>query len=467
MPERRLGGDGAGIEGRHAQRGTGEGSELPRVLGLTSVMGILVGTVIGSGIFIVPAAIAGYVRSPVMLLSVWIVGGLLTFFGALAFSELGAAFPQAGGMYVYLREAFGKPVAFLFGWTLFLVIDSGAIATLSMAFASIYLPQFTGPISTFATKAIAIALIAVLVGVNYIGTLWGARVQNLLMFIKLTAVVAVSLGILALARGSAAGFVTPAPAPMTAALVGGFGLALQRALWAYKGWEAVSFSAGEIRNPERNLPIGLFAGTLIIIALYLAANLAYLYVLPFDRLIASTRVASDAVAAAGFQFGATVLGVVILLSITGAANGNILTAPRVFFAMARDGVFFERFGRVHTRFVTPHVSILATGIWAMILSASGTFGQLADYVVFGQWIFFGLTVGAVIVLRRTRPGLPRPYRTWGYPVTPVLFICAALFISGNALINQFWNAMAGLLIIALGIPAYLFWTRGARTPQRP
>jgi APA family basic amino acid/polyamine antiporter len=437
-------------------------AELPRVLGLTSVMGILVGTVIGSGIFIVPAAIAGYVGSPLLLMAVWVVGGLLTFFGALAFSELGAAYPQAGGMYVYLREAFGKPTAFLFGWTLFLVIDSGAIATLSMAFASIYLPQFTGPISAFGTKAIAVTLIAALVGINYVGTLWGARVQNLLMFIKFAAVLSVSIGILALARGHAAGFVAPAPAPMSAALIGGFGLALQRALWAYKGWEAVSFSAGEIRNPERNLPIGLFAGTLVIIALYLAANLAYLYVLPFDQLIASKRVASDAVAAAGFDLGATILGIVILLSITGAANGNVLTAPRVFFAMARDGVFFERFGAVHPRYLTPHVSILATGLWAMVLSASGTFGQLADYVVFGQWIFFGLTVAAVIVLRRTRPDLPRPYRTWGYPITPILFVCAALFISANALINQFWNAMAGLLIIALGIPAYMFWTRGHR-----
>jgi APA family basic amino acid/polyamine antiporter len=436
--------------------------DLPRVLGLMDVMGILVGTVIGSGIFIVPAAIAGYVQSPVLLLAVWAVGGVLTFFGALAFSELGAAFPQAGGMYVYLREAYGKPLAFLFGWTVFFVIDAGAIATLSMAFASKYLPQFTGPLSVAGTKAIALALIAALVGVNYAGTRWGARLQNVLMFIKFAAILAVSVGILLLAKGNAAAFTSPASPPLTAALVGGFGLALQRALWAYKGWEAVSFSAGEIRNPERNLPIGLFAGTLIIIALYMAANLAYLYVLPFDRLIASQRVASDAMSAAGFEFGATVLGVVILFSITGAANGNLLTAPRVFFAMARDGVFFEQFGRVHRRFLTPHVSIAATGAWAMVLSLTGTFEQLADYVIFGQWIFFGLTVAAVIVLRRTRPDLPRPYRTWGYPITPVLFVAAALFISVNALVNQFWNSMAGLGIIALGVPAYLFWTRGSR-----
>jgi len=449
--------------GMHGSDGpAGAPRDLPRVLGLMDVMGILVGTVIGSGIFIVPAAIAGYVQSPVLLLAVWAVGGVLTFFGALAVSELGAAFPQAGGMYVYLREAYGKPLAFLFGWTVFFVIDAGAIATLSMAFSSKYLPQFTGPLSTFGTRAIALALIAALVGVNYAGTRWGARLQNVLMFIKFAAVLAVSVGILLLAKGNTAAFSSPASPPVTAALVGGFGLALQRALWAYKGWEAVSFSAGEIKNPERNMPIGLFAGTLIIIALYLAANLAYLYVLPFDRLIASQRVASDAMSAAGFELGATVLGVVILFSITGAANGNLLTTPRVFFAMARDGVFFERFGRIHPRFLTPHVSIVATGAWAMVLSLTGTFEQLADYVIFGQWIFFGLTVAAVIVLRRTRPDLPRPYRTWGYPITPVLFVAAALFISVNALVNQFWHSMAGLGIIALGVPAYLFWTRGSR-----
>jgi APA family basic amino acid/polyamine antiporter len=365
-------------------------------------------------------------------------------------------------MYVYLREAYGKPLAFLFGWTLFLVIDSGAIATLSMAFAEKYLPQFTGPLSTLGTKSVAIVLIATLVAINYAGTRWGARLQNLLMFIKFAAILAVSIGILALAHGNPARFVEPASPPMTTALVAGFGLALQRALWAYKGWEAVSFSAGEIRNPERNMPLGLFAGTLIIIALYLAANLAYLYVLPFDRLIGAQRVASDAMSAAGFELGATVLGLVILCSIAGAANGNLLTAPRVFYAMSRDGVFFKRFGAVHPRYLTPHVSILATGLWAMVLSVSGTFGTLADFVVFGQWIFFGLTVAAVLVLRRTRPDLPRPYRTWGYPVTPILFVLAALFISGNALVSQFTNAMYGLGIIFLGVPAYLFWTRGSR-----
>lgn len=425
-------------------------------------MGILIGTVIGSGIFIVPATIAGYVGSPVLLLAVWVVGGVLSFFGALAFSELGAAFPQAGGMYVFLREAYGRLIAFLFGWTLFFVIDTGAIATLSVAFSSKYLPQFV-PMGPVATKVVAAALIAALVAINYVGTRWGARVQNTLMFVKFGAIVAVVAAVLFFGDGDARHFTSPPAGPLSAALVGGFGLALVASLWAYKGWEAVSFSAGEIENPQRNLPLGLFAGTLLVIALYLAANAAYLWAFPVETIARSSRIASDAIQTVVGPIGAALLGGAILLSISGAANGNVLTAPRVFFAMARDGLFFHRFGAVHPTFLTPHVSILATGAWAIVLSLSGTFEQLAAYVIFGQWIFFGLTVAAVMVLRRTRPELPRPYRTWGYPVTPIVFVLAAVYISVNALVNSFANAMTGLAIIVLGVPAYLYWNRSRRT----
>jgi len=433
--------------------------ELPRVLGFGDVIGILVGTVIGSGIFIVPATIASEVRSPALILSVWVVGGLLSFFGALAFSELGAMYPQAGGMYVYLREGFGRPVAFLFGWTLFLVIDSGAIATLSMAFASKYLPYFV-PLGPIATKAVALAFIAFLVAVNYVGTRWGARLQNLLTAIKFIAIVTVCGAVFGFAKGDAGHFVLP-PTEWSPSLVGSFGVALVASLWAYKGWEAATFSTGELRNPERNLPLGLFAGSVLVILLYVATNLAYLYVFPASRIATSTRIASDAMNAAVGAGGATFIAFIILFSITGAANGNVLTAPRVFFAMARDGLFFKSLARVHPRFLTPSVAILATGAWAGILSLSGTFEQLATYVIFGQWIFFGLTVAAVIVLRKRSPDVPRPYRTWGYPVTPVIFILAALYISVNTLVTQPVNALAGILIIALGLPAYFYWQRSA------
>ncbi|MBE3072577.1 MAG: amino acid permease [Acidobacteria bacterium] len=435
--------------------------ELPRVLGFTSVVGILVGTVIGSGIFVAPNRIASLVESPQIIMAVWAVGGILSFFGALAFAELGAAYPQAGGMYVYLREGYGRLIAFLFGWTLFLVIDSGAIATLSVAFSTRYLPYFV-PLSPLAGKLVALALITMLVIVNILGVRYGAALQNVLMFIKFGAIVAVSLVVFTFVQGNTAHFVQPPPGPVTGTLVGNFGAALVLALWAYKGWEAVSFSTGEIKNPERNVPIGLVVGTAVAILLYISTNLAYLYVFPAAEIAKSSRIAADVMNVALGPIGASIIAAVILFSITGAANGNVLTAPRVFFAMARDGLFFKRFADLHPRLLTPHVSILATGGWAAVLSVTGTFEQLATYVIFGQWIFFGLTVGAVMVLRRTKPDLPRPYRTWGYPVTPIIFILAALYISLSTLITQPLNALGGLAIIAAGVPAFFYWQRQRR-----
>jgi APA family basic amino acid/polyamine antiporter len=366
-------------------------------------------------------------------------------------------------MYVYLREAYGGLTAFLFGWTLFLVIDSGAIATLAMAFASKYLPYFV-PLSPAGTKAVAVVFVVVLVAVNYVGVRYGAGLQNLLMFIKFGAILGVTGLVFGFAHGEPSHFTTPAVSQVTSAgLVGAFGLALVRSLWAYKGWEMTTFTAGELKNPGRNLPLGLFAGTLIVIALYLGTNLAYLYVFPASEIATKTRVAADAVQLVIGPLAGSIIAIVILLSITGAANGNVLTAPRVIFAMAKDGLFFPRLASIHPMRQTPHIAILVVGVWAALLSLTGTFEQLATYVIFGQWIFFGLTAAAVMVLRVKRPDLARPYRTPGYPVTPIVFIAAALFISVNTLIQQPLNALAGLAIILLGVPAFLYWQKkGAR-----
>ncbi len=432
--------------------------DLPRVLGFTSVVGILVGTVIGSGIFVAPNRIASLVASPQLILAVWVIGGVLSLFGALAFAELGSAFPQAGGMYVYLRESYGPLVAFLFGWTLFFVIDSGAIATLSVAFSTRYLPYFL-PLTPLAAKVVAVALIAALVGVNLLGVRYGAALQNLLMFIKFAAILAVIGTAFAFGRGDTAHFVQPAPGAWSGGLVRNFSAALVLSLWAYKGWEAVTFSSGEIKNPRRNIPLGLLSGTIAVVVLYVATNLAYLYVFPAGEIAKSSRIAADVMEAAIGPVGATLVAAVILCSITGAANGNVLTAPRVFYAMARDGLFFRKFAELHPRLLTPYVSILATGAWAAVLSVTGTFEQLAAYVVFGQWIFFGLTVGAVMVLRRTRRDLERPYRTWGYPVTPVVFVAAAMYISVSTLVTEPAHAATGLALILAGVPAYWYWRR--------
>ncbi len=434
----------------------GQPSELPRVLGVWDVISIIVGGVIGSGIFIVPAAVASQVGSPLLIISVWVFGGLLCFFGALSFAELAAMYPQAGGMYIYLREAYGPLISFLFGWTLFLVIDSGAIATLAVAFSSKYLPHFFPHLPSLATKLIAVGLILFLAVVNYLGVRWGAFLQNVLTLIKFGAILAVCTVVFAVARGSTSHFFRPSPTFSTD-LIGKFGLALVATLWAYKGWESTTFSSGEVKNPEKNLPLGLFSGTLIIIGIYLLANLAYLYAFPAEKMAGSDRIASEVMNFAVGPWGGSLIALIILFSITGAANQNLLCSPRVYFAMARDGLFFRQVAAVHPLYLTPHVSIILMAIWSSILSLSGTFEQLFTYVIFGQWLFFGLTVAAVMILRHKQPDRPRPYRTWGYPITPVFFILAALYVSINTLINEFWNSFAGLAIIGLGIPAYFYW----------
>jgi APA family basic amino acid/polyamine antiporter len=439
--------------------------ELARVLGLTDVIGIVVGSVIGSGIFIVPATIALQLRSPLLIIAVWLVGGALTFFGALCFAELGGMYPQAGGTYVYLREAYGPLVGFLFGWTLFLVVDCGAMAALAAAFSTKYLPYFV-TLSPAATRAVTVAFIVFLIAVNYVGVRHGANLQNLLTAIKLLAVVAVAALAFLFAEGNMAHFTSPTVEPMSFGLVSRFGAALIACLWAYKGWEAASYSTGELRNPQRNLFLGLLAGCLLVVLAYVATNLAYLWVFPAATIAGSERIAADVLTLSIGPVGTSIISALILLSILGAANANALTTPRVFYAMAEDGVFFSAATRVHPRFRTPHIAILAMGAWVIVLAMSGTFEQLFTFVVFGQWVFLGLTVAAVLVLRARRPDLPRPVRVWGFPFTPLVFIAASLFIAVSALVTGFWNAMAGLGLILLGVPVYYVWRRRAPAPAR-
>ncbi len=432
------------------------GSPLLRVLGTGSIIGIVIGTMIGSGIFIVPATVAAEVKAPLLMLAVWVAGGLFSVFGALSLAELAAAYSETGGLYVYLREAYGPLAGFLFGWTLFLVIDSGSVATLAVAFGSKYLPFFL-PMSPAAQKGAAVALILFLMAVNYVGVRRGAFVQNLLTALKFVALLGVSVVVFLFARGSFTNFVTPTASGAGGDIVGKFGLALVAALWAYKGFETSTFNAGETKNPSRTLPVGIIVGSSLVIFLYLLANAAYLYAIPAGQMAGSSRIAADAMNAAVGPVGASIISFIILFSIMGAANGHVLTGPRVYYAMANDGLFFHKMTAVHRKYRTPHVSILVVGGWSILLSLSGTFEQLLRYVVFGHWIFMGLAVAAVVILRKKRPDLPRPYKTLGYPVTPALFVLAALFVTANALIGTFWNSFAGLLIIALGIPAYLYW----------
>lgn len=426
-------------------------TELKRQLELFDGVNIVIGCILGSGIFIVPAITASLMRSTSMLLLVWVVGGLLTLCGALAYGELGASLPQAGGQYVYLREAYGPLPAFLYGWTLFLVIQCGGIATLAAAF-SIY-AGFFFQLTTLQARLLSVVIVWLLAAINCRGLRLGAGVQNIFTLIKIAGVVAIAL-IAFTSRSGSFGHLQPFWPASSAGFWTAIGAAMVGVLWAYEGWHNFSFVAGETTRPDRNIPLSLLLGTGICMALYLAATVGYLYVLPFESVVASRRVAADAMQAALGATGGTLISLLILLSVTGAANGMTLSGPRAYYAMARDGLFFDAVRRIHSQYGTPIAAILMQAVWASVLAVSGRYDQLFTYVIFAAWAFYGLTVAGVIVLRRKHPEWPRPYRAWGYPVVPALFSLAAFAIVVGTLVTNPRASAFGLGIVLLGVPVY-------------
>lgn len=426
------------------------GTGLPRKLGLFDSTSIVVGVVIGTGIFLTPGVVARGLPSEAWILGVWIFAGLYSLVGALCFAELGAAVPATGGQYVFLREAFGPLPAFLCAWSFFLVIWSGTIAALASAF-SIHLAHFL-PMTPLLSKLAAVALIAALTFLNYRGVRQGASAQNLLTVAKLA-----GLGIVV---GSA--FLVRDAAPETPAVSSAFSwtglaLALIACGWTYDGWQALSFVAGEVKRPERNLPRALGLGLALIAAVYVLANVAYLKVLPAASLAATERAGVAVAERTMGPIGATLATVAILVSIAGAANGSILAPSRIYFAQARDRMFFARFGEIHPRFETPWFSLLCQGLWSAVLVITGSFETLLTYTMFANWIFGALTVAGLIVLRNRRPELPRPYRVWGYPVTPIVFVGVSLIFLIQTIAAVPLPSLLGAAIIASGIPAYFLW----------
>ena len=417
----------------------------------------MVGTIIGSGVFLVPHDVAQQVGSVEALFLVWIVGGILALGGALSLGELGAAMPEAGGVYVYLRQAYGRLFAFLYGWGMLLVIHSGSLATLAVAFG-IYSSTFL-PLTPLEQKLIASAVIIVLTLVNIAGVRAGSAVQTVFTLAKLLGL-AIIMGLALFSRG-----VTPIAAshalPTPHTTVSSFGVALIGVLWAYEGWHVLSYSAGEVKDPARVLPRSYLFGTLLVVAAYLGAHLAYLRVMTLGALAEHQRVAATAMELLAGPRGARFVSALILCSIFGALNGTILTGPRAYFAMARDRVFFAAVGRVHPRFQTPALAVLIQGAWAIVLAASGSYKQLYTYVIFTGWMFYGAAVLAVLVLRRRAPDLERPYRVLGYPVLPVAFAVAALAIVVNTLKTTPREALIGVGLVLAGIPIYWFWRRRA------
>jgi len=434
-------------------------SPLARTLGRRDLILIVVGTVIGSGIFTVPGAVLRQTQGDVgVALLVWLLGGGLTLIGALCYGELGAMLPEAGGGYVYIREAFGRLPAFLLGWTLFLVVGTGSIATLAVAFAN-YLGQLI-PLTPTQGKLAAVVMIAVVAAVNIKGTRDSARVQGWSTGVKVAAILIVSGAGLVLGHGLPAArahaFTTAADLQMLL----GIGYATIGVLWAYEGWSNAAANAGEVIDPQRNFAWGMGTGTAALIGIYVFANVGYLAALG-PGVAATDTVTADVVRMLFGSAAARLVAAAILVSMFSATNGLILTTSRVYYAMAGDGLFFRRLAEVHPRFGTPALAIAAGSVWAMLLAVTGRFEDLFTYVIFAAWIFYALGVAAVPVLRARRPDAIRPYRVPGYPVTPWLFVIAAGAIVVSTIYARPARSGMGLGIILLGLPAYFWWTRRA------
>ncbi len=434
---------------------------------------MVVGTVIGSGIFLVPKTMVLETGTPWMVFAVWIFGGLLTMAGALTYAEMAAMMPEAGGEYVYLKTAYGPFWGFLYGWTQMWVAKSGSIATLATGFFY-YMANFNpalegvlfriplpigpggGPLDIQYGQVLAIAVILALAGTNYFGVKVGGRVQIATTLAKLGLIAMVIC--IGLFGGSAqpANFATSVPARGGLA---GFIAALVAALWAYDGWNNLNMVAGEVKNPQRNLPRALIYGTALVMAIYLLTNLAYFLVLPASEVAAHDRVASEMMRRILGAPGAAAVAIAAMISIFAALNGSILSGARVPYAMAHDGLFFKAFGRVNASHHTPGFSILALSAWSCVLVLSGRYDQLLTLVIFPSWILYGMATAAVIVLRRKMPDAPRPYRTLGYPVVPIVFVLVAVLLLGFTLVNSPRESGLGLVVIAAGFPFYLYWKR--------
>jgi len=443
-------------------------TEYVRRLGVFDTTMIVIGGIIGAGIFLNPAIVAQRVHTSAFILTTWIVGGAVALVGALCFAELGARRPQAGGGYVYLTEVFGPLPAFLYGWTFLFIINSGGIAAVAVTFAR-YAADLFG-LSTAYIKPLAVGVLVALSGVNYFGVRSGSITQNIFTVLKLVALAAL-IGVGIFFAGGAA----PPVSQGEAASIEGFGViralgyALIPVLFAYGGWQYSNNIASEIVEPERTLPKALGIGMCVVVAVYVLANVAYIRVLGPTRLAASLAPAADTMRAVMGPLGGALMSAGIVVSTIGFVNSGILSAPRMLQAMSADGLFFQFAAKLHPRYRTPTGGILIQAVWAIALVLSGTYAQLLDYVVFGDWIFFGLIVATIFGYRRRDADVtfegPRTYRAPGYPLLPALFVITAAFVVASAIWSNPRNALLGVVLIAAGIPAFLFWRRQNRAPS--
>ena len=430
---------------------------LRRALGTFDLTMIAIGSTIGSGIFLTPASIAAALQEPFWILTVWVLGGVMTLAGALTFAELSAMMPRAGGVYAFLSEAYGGLAGFLYGWAYFLVVNTGGIAALAIAFAT-YAGHFI-PLDAAGTTAVAIAGILLVTVVNILGVKAGGVFAGIFTLLKLAAIaVIIAIGLAFGSQPLSAASLDAGNTP--SGFAGALAVAMVGVLWSCGGWQHATFTAAEARNPERSLPIALGLGALAVVVVYLLTVLAYMRLLPVAEMAGSARLATDALATVVGQAGAGFVAGAIFISTFGTTGIYTLTAPRIYFAMAADGLFFRSVARIHPRYQTPVVAIALQSVWAILLIVLwGTFESLISYVVFTDWIFFGLAAFSVILFRRRAPDASRPYRVHGYPFTPLLFVAVSGWFVVSTLMERPAQALAGLGFLALGVPVYAFWKR--------
>jgi APA family basic amino acid/polyamine antiporter len=430
-------------------------SELRRSLGLTHATAMVVGTIIGASIFVQPSEITQRLPSVNGILLAWLAAGVLTLFGALVCAELSSAFPQTGGVYVFLREAYSPAAGFLWGWAMFWTMHTGIIAAIATVFAR-YAAVFV-PMGDVGLRVTAVAIILVLSGVNILGVRYGGLVQNAFTLAKVTAIaVIIGAGLLwARPAAPAAVSASAAEAPLT---LTGLAAAIAAGLFAYGGWHMVTYTAGETKNASRTLPRALVIGTLVVTACYAGLNAVYLNVLSLDAVRASTRVAADAASVLFGAGSATFIAALVMISTFGAVNGIILVGPRVYYQMAQDGTIFRWMGAVHPTFGTPHRALVIQAVWASVLAATNTYGALFSRVIYTEWIFFAAMAAGLMLLRR-RASYQPAYRIPAYPVLPIVFVVASLVIVAMKIADVPKDSAIGLGLVLVGWPVYLIWTR--------
>lgn len=467
-------------------------ADFKRTLTLTTTITIVAGGIIGSGIFMKPALMASQLGSPALLLSVWVVAGIITLFGALSNAEVAAMFPETGGQYVFFKKMYGNTFAFVYGWAAFAVFNTAALASLAFIFAQyasffIQLPHFNSaleqsfyfhipfigdihPLENFGIKSLAIILVFFFTIVNYYSSKIGSDLQRAITFLKIASLALLILGILFSGKGSFQNFLINADVkPQSGALFLAYISALGAAFWAYDGWNNITFVAGEIKEPQQNIPRGLFIGVLIIITIYCTANIAYIYALPINKMAASNFVASDAATATWGIIGGSIIALMVMLSTLGTTCGNIFAYGRVTFAMRTESKLFSWAGKMQPNYHTPGNALILNAVWTIILIISGSFDMLTDMLIFVTWFFYGSSALGVILLRYKMKNAERPYKVWGYPFVTfffvlftVFFLCFTLYkdVSNyTAGKSTLINSLLGTVITLIGIPVYYFSKR--------